>query len=376
MSGWQVTSDTIGWRVGAKIYNSKWTAIFNYINTPTDFGFYYYDNTWDQFDWTIEPELPIADLERQHCEYLRENNDLLILGYSGGLDSTTVLTRFIESKQHLDYIICFGMNADPNDPGNIEITIARQYLEKIRPLLPNTKFLFVNENIDTVTRFSMGNSIQSFDGKNLHKLNYELRFHHTGWTERLKLEHPIVYDELKSKSGKIIIGSHRPDIELQSDGQYWFVPNDKQDENLQDPDNHEFFWSGQNPTLFIKQCHMAKKWLKSTGRTSSKLISRSKDPVLYQTYSLNLGRMLPIDVLFSIKNCYGGTTQMEFLNQSYGIKQISMIKLCEVDRFQENMKNLDKLIDDFSEKYPHLANYDNKVVDIYGWLGKPRSVGN
>lgn len=371
-----VDCDTIGWQVGNKIYDNKWTAILEYTNCPTNFSFYYYDRTWDKFNWLIEPALSTQELERRHCEHLRKNNDLLILAYSGGLDSNTVLRRFIESKQFLDYVICFSVTNDVSHPSDFEVKVARRELEKLRSLLPGTKFLFVNENIDVLNRTRLGNGIQNFDGKNIQNTNFELRFHHDGWAERLKVEHPTVYDELKNKNGKIIIGSHKPEISLQSDGNFWFTPIDKQDENIQDAASYEFFWSGQDPTLFIKQCHLAKQWLKNKGLHSSHNLSRIHQEYLYLDFSMAIGRESPINPIFAVKNCYGGYTNMEYLNQHCGIKHDVHKQLCEVDAFKENIKKLDKFVIDMANKFPQLINYDKKIVDVYGWLGKPRCLGN
>lgn len=368
--------DIIGWRVGNKIHYNKWSAIIDYVNDPRDFSFYYYDNSWDQYNWAEEPDVDIKFLEHQHCEYLRNNNEILILAYSGGIDSHSILNRFIESKQHLDYILCFSTSNDINHSSEFEIFFAKKELEKLKSLLPDTKFLFVNEEINVIDRVKYGNGIQTFDGDNIEYLNMDLRFHHYGWAERLKLEHPKIYDNLKSSNGKIIIGANKPAIELKNDNCYWYTPIDKFDENVQDSKSHEFFWTSANPLLHIKQCHLAKRWLKRNKLKNAETIIKSKNSATFLDFNFAIGRDPPAHPVFAVKNCFGDHTNMDFLNQYCGTKHNVHIETCKSDVFVENLKKLDQFIESFSKKHPILVNYENKSIDVYGWLGKPRCLGN
>ena len=88
---------TTGWQVGNEIFSNKWLAIQSASKNPQlSYRAYCNDPTWDQADWTQEPKETITDLEIGHCEYLRKKYKTLVLFYSGGVDSNTILEHFIK----------------------------------------------------------------------------------------------------------------------------------------------------------------------------------------------------------------------------------------------------------------------------------------
>lgn len=91
--------------VGGKIFNHKILALqYATVNRlPVQWEF----NTkeFDQLDWSQRLGLDIRTLYRQRAQQLRDRYNYLIVGWSGGGDSSTVLYSFLNNGIHLDEVV-------------------------------------------------------------------------------------------------------------------------------------------------------------------------------------------------------------------------------------------------------------------------------
>lgn len=76
--------------------------------------FNFNDDHMSKFDWTKEPVEDIYELYRQRAQDIRNRYDYLVLMYSGGVDSHTVLETFLNNGIKLDEVLSFG-NTDVED---------------------------------------------------------------------------------------------------------------------------------------------------------------------------------------------------------------------------------------------------------------------
>jgi len=63
------------------------------------------DEVYNKVDWRSRLNLPITELYRIRAQQLRDKYDYLILWFSGGADSTTILESFIQNNILLDEIV-------------------------------------------------------------------------------------------------------------------------------------------------------------------------------------------------------------------------------------------------------------------------------
>jgi hypothetical protein len=135
----------VGWK---KFYN-KTLALIESKRTGYDVKWIFNDPVYDSIDWTIPIETPLFEIYRQRAQQLRDKYDYLMLYYSGGADSSTILRTFVENNIFLDEIVMqlpepVRQSFDPNDTseGNFYAELeysAVPYLNKIRNKLhPNT----------------------------------------------------------------------------------------------------------------------------------------------------------------------------------------------------------------------------------------------
>ena len=72
--------------------------------------FIFNEDKFNNIDTTTEPPEDIYELYRQRAMQLRNDYDYLVLIYSGGIDSHTILETFLENNIHLNEICTFSNN--------------------------------------------------------------------------------------------------------------------------------------------------------------------------------------------------------------------------------------------------------------------------
>ena len=370
-------STSIGWRVGNTIYSNKWHAIMAYFNQPTDYGFHYYDHIWDQVDWLHEPAETLKSLEIDHCKFLRNKYNIIALAYSGGVDSNTVLQRFIDAGVHIDYIFCFNSSNSSTHLSSVEPLTAIKYLIKNQHLYPKTKLIFTNEKLSTVEKMKNTNTIFDFTG-DISVINFDLRYIPYSWGLRLKKEYPDLFRQLEDNNGCIVVGSNKPMVHRDSQG-FWFTQMDVYDDNIQSPELLEFFWTGSNPLLQIKQCHLVKKWMKTHNVSNANTVYKSRDPNNFKSINASINREPPIADIFSLKNGFGQLTNVAYFNQEFGSLGQSSVytEILQSNAFEDRLKKLHNILFHYSTdpKFQQFLSYKNRKFDLHGWLGKPRFLG-
>lgn len=381
-------SAPIGWRVGNTMYSNKWHAIMAYHNRPSDYSLYYYDHVWDQVDWSHEPEQPLKTLEIDHCKFLRNKYHTIALAYSGGVDSNTMLHRFIAAGVHIDYILCFSAVNSGTHVSSTEPSTAIRYLLQNQHLYPNTKLVFTDEKLPTLEKMKNTNTIFDFTG-DISAINFQLNHIPYGGStfQRLKREYPNLFGQFEDNNGCVVVGSNKPMVHRNSQG-FWFTLLDSQDDCIeyyhhcdsnQRPQLLEFFWTGSNPLLQIKQCHMVKQWMKAHDVSNANTVYRGRDPVSFKNINASFGREPPIADIFSLKNGIGNQTNVSYMNQDFGSLGQSSIyaEILQSNSNQDRLKKLHNMLLDYNTdpKFQQFLSYRDRKFDLHGWLAKPRFLG-
>lgn len=145
-----MSQDRLGfYRVGFKKFSNKTLALIESNRTGYEVEWLFNNEIYSGIDWTVPIETPLFEIYKQRAQQLRNNYDYLMLYYSGGADSSTILRTFVENNIFLDEIVMqlpetVRQSFDPNDTseGNFYAELeysAVPYLNKIRNKLhPNT----------------------------------------------------------------------------------------------------------------------------------------------------------------------------------------------------------------------------------------------
>lgn len=94
------------YRVGDKNFNFKINALEQATRTNQDVQWEFNTDIYRSLNWRRSTGVALNTLYRLRAEQLRNQYDYLVLSFSGGSDSYTVLRSFIDNNIHLDEIVC------------------------------------------------------------------------------------------------------------------------------------------------------------------------------------------------------------------------------------------------------------------------------
>jgi hypothetical protein len=116
-------------------------------NDISKIKFIFNDDVFGTYNWSKEPEEDIYELYRRRAHQLRKDYDYIVLIYSGGIDSHTILETFLNNNLRIDEICSFSNNdvQAKTEKFNQEIyNAAIPFVETLDLKKLGTKFRLVN----------------------------------------------------------------------------------------------------------------------------------------------------------------------------------------------------------------------------------------
>jgi hypothetical protein len=154
------------YRVGSEIYTHKLSALIEASKNNNQVPRWeFHDHVYSKLNWQEDSKFTLDELYQQRARQLREKYDYLVLSFSGGSDSWTVLQAFIDSGTHLDEIFVrwpieathgkYSVNTKSIHASNIlsewELTI-RPMLDQYQKIIPRTKITIHDWSNELLTR--------------------------------------------------------------------------------------------------------------------------------------------------------------------------------------------------------------------------------
>jgi len=100
--------DRLGcYRVGDLKFYSKLEAIEMHTRTGIHPHWDFNEAAFSSYDWSVEPQDSLLELYRQRAQQLRDKYDYIVLIYSGGADSETILQSFLYNDIKLDEVASY-----------------------------------------------------------------------------------------------------------------------------------------------------------------------------------------------------------------------------------------------------------------------------
>lgn len=93
------------YQVGEVKHTSKVSALIDGTVRNIHPEWHFNDETFDSYDWSVEPSESLQELYKQRAIDIRERYDYVILMYSAGGDSHTMLDAFLKNNLQVDEII-------------------------------------------------------------------------------------------------------------------------------------------------------------------------------------------------------------------------------------------------------------------------------
>ena len=210
-----------------------------------------YPNGYDSIDWSKEPPYTLQELYKLRAQQLRDNSNYIILYFSGGSDSITVLNSFIKNNIKVDEIVITAFSDIDNS--KVDGKYALYYLKKINY---SGKVSIVN------LTYNILNTINS------KQLWYNLGYY-TGLIHVLSRARITWYEENNFISSTIrpencthLYGGAGILIKVFDNKYYAEISASSLGMASFHKDNEQFFTTPDFPILHSKQCHIVVNYWK------------------------------------------------------------------------------------------------------------------
>lgn len=250
--------------VDGKTYNNKFLALTN-RSTSSDMRFYFNDDAYSAVNWSVEPSEDLYELYRQRAQQLRDKYDNLVLYYSGGIDSITILNTFLANNIKLDGVVMYGTwkldqkyqqnNLDVVEQNRVGIPLIKALEQKY-----NTKInLYLLDTTDMYKNFKSDDfvyNVNTFLGPRMYCHNFY-------WQD------PWMQSWLMKGNTAFIRGIDKPRVLVEDN--HWclgFLDSqiiDSSPAGMYDKSNDHaiteyFFWTPDFTPLIVKQAHTVIKY--------------------------------------------------------------------------------------------------------------------
>lgn len=248
------------YRVGEFETFRKFEAIMENRKTQAGVQWIFNDQEFAQHDWHRHSGTSLPDLYLRRAQQLRDRYDYLVLFYSGGSDSQTILDTCLKHNIHIDEIAtCWSLKGakSPEAYFNAEIHhVASPYLESIKHRIPHTKLRLIDQTDMILAEFT-------------HDHWYVDHANHLtpNCVTRSKFRELIPeYRELVDSGRTVgfIWGRDKPKLRSDDQGNHWIQFDDYMDNNTSaysQARSHlgwydEFFYHDPDSAeIIINQCH-------------------------------------------------------------------------------------------------------------------------
>ncbi len=253
------------------------TNIDKLISRQSLVKWYFNNEVFESYNWTVEPQQSIDTLYNKRAKYLREKYDYLVVYYSGGSDSHNMVMSFLNQGLKIDELVIHHVNHGMSllRTNNIALTNPAlqplsetkfQIIPRLKDILiidPSIKIKMFDTTQKTIDTFS---NLQSGD-----------------WVLKVREElNPVdsakynftCFDEFRhvidtNRSVGILVGLDKPLLKPHHDAIYLVFTDRRYNINLfySDIEHYsnaqvEFFYSSPDACdLICKQAHLVKKWV-------------------------------------------------------------------------------------------------------------------
>ena len=278
------------YRVGEIKTHSKLEAIELHNKTGIHPHWDFNEAVFDCYDWTKEPSESILELYRQRAQQLRDQYDYIVLLWSGGADSHTIMRSFIDNDIKLDEIVSYvNYDASDNKADFLNSEIFFRTLPQAKTLAnthPWMKFRLLDQSQWTVDTYNNNSQLDW-----IYKINMLLApnaLARDGLGYKVKEWADMI---AQGKKLCLLWGVDKPRL-AQENNKYVVRFLDIVDNcatvnsmmGMNDYRDELFYWTPSFPKILIKQGHMIKSWLEKNW-ASSPFMTTSPTGLAYKEHN-------------------------------------------------------------------------------------------
>jgi hypothetical protein len=128
------------YQVGNNTYINKTDALIQATKTKQSVHWNFHDTEYGAIDWTVRPQGHLLDLYRIRAQQLRDQYDYIVIHFSGGADSWTVLNSFLSNNIPVDEVYTRWARAErkytvSNCSDFRECNLSSEYEYAVEPVL-------------------------------------------------------------------------------------------------------------------------------------------------------------------------------------------------------------------------------------------------
>lgn len=259
--------------------------------------FYFFDDQYDQIDWTTEPKETWDQICYERCITLRQRYKKLSLFYSAGRDSHQILKCFFYFSIPLDEILLINFQTNHVRQNELIKYIYPQVNQFLRAF-PNTQVTIVDVGTEAYKKYFKDDWLEKKSTAFAHSY-----FQPTDYAFYIK--NILHADELNNG---VIVGLDKPRILLE-DGKYYSTVIDKTLEvYMSDIPNLEYFYYAPDmPKIHVKQTWMTLNHLEKNypGKITNQFLIEycgNSHSVYYDDFCISCGRGPAWNVELGIQN--------------------------------------------------------------------------
>ena len=282
--------DKLGvYRVGDLKFYSKLEAIEMHTKTGIHPHWDFNEAVFSSYDWTVEPKEDIKDLYRRRAQQLRDKYDYIVLMFSGGADSTTVLRSFLDNDIKLDEAVSYmsyDATGDRDHFFNAEIfRVSIPVAEQLKTQYPWLKHRVIDLTELIVDYYNKGENKFNW----IYEMNMCFSPNNT-CKESLPLKIKEWADLIHAGKKFCVLWAHDKPRICHENGKFLFkfidiVDNAATVKSIAGQQPYTdvlFYWTPDVPEILIKQGHIIKNYLSQPGIENLPFVSREKSDLAYR----------------------------------------------------------------------------------------------
>jgi hypothetical protein len=253
------------YEVGNQQYINKAEAVYHASSTKQTARWNFHDDVFAKLDWTVRPAGTVEQAYQQRAQQIRDKYDYVVVHFSGGMDSWTVLNSFLSNGIHIDEVFTRWARAerkyrDPDSNNTDESNLSSEFEYAVLPVLEHVQKNYPEVNI-VVDDFS-GNLEQDFQESSVLQSNqYQTMstFHRFNRKSEKETE-----QARQGKSVAVVYGYDKIRCQV-VDGNFYAYFNDNIGGLDTDLSRHVelFYWTPDMPHIPVLQAHCLKEYIQN-----------------------------------------------------------------------------------------------------------------
>lgn len=256
--------------VGEKKFLYKYNAFLESKKSKQNIKWLFNDEIFSTVDWTKKSYRTLLENYKLRAQQIRDKYDYLIISFSGGVDSTTMLEAFLNNNIKIDEIWCdWPVKLTEKSGAKIINDIHHsnfhsEFFLNTLPKLKKISSMYPDIKIHLSDEFS---KIQVEDFEDTSYI-FSVPMHMHG-TSRIRYIYKYMHNLAQDTNKKIglVVGCDKPNIFINKDNQIGMLFLDNAVTHKSDVTDYSsrfveyFYWSPDMPQLVIDQCHAIIEYL-------------------------------------------------------------------------------------------------------------------